>query len=121
MSLSGALAVPFDEWETYVDGYRFLRRLEVIGPGDPLARREIDHDLRGLDRGAGDREVLDGALGLRPVEGVYRDADLAHGVVFNAVLNGVGSSGSHALSFSHGVRAHQILRQAPPGLRQAGR
>ena len=39
-----------------------------------------------LDGGAGDREVLDGPLGLRPPLGPRRDADLAHGVVLDAVV-----------------------------------
>ena len=40
-------------------------------------------------RRAGDREVLDGALRLRAVEGVGRDADLAHRVVLDADPDGV--------------------------------
>ena len=37
-----------------------------------------------LEGGAGDREVLDSALGLRTPERVGRDLDLAEGVVFGA-------------------------------------
>jgi hypothetical protein len=46
-------------------------------------------DELAFDGCAGDREVLDGALGLGPPLRPGRDADLAHGVVLDAVLGGV--------------------------------
>ena len=51
----------------------------LLDPGQGL-------DVGALERLAGDREVLDGALGLRAVQGVRGDADLAHGVVLDAEL-----------------------------------
>ena len=44
------------------------------------------HDLRGLEAGSGDREVLDGALSLRAVQRGGRNAHLAHRVVLDAEL-----------------------------------
>ena len=49
---------------------------------------------RALQGGAADREVLDGALGLGPPQGVGGHLDLAHGVVLGAEV--VGSSRSDA-------------------------
>jgi hypothetical protein len=54
-------------------------------------RRSLLHGAQRGDEAArethpADREVLHGALRLRAVQGVGRDPDLAHGVVFDAVL-----------------------------------
>ena len=43
-------------------------------------------DLRAVQTTPGDREVLDGALGLRAVQRVGGNGDLAHGVVLDPVL-----------------------------------
>src|SRR5690606_34715596 len=43
-------------------------------------------DVARLETFAGDREVLDGSLGLRTVERVDGNAHFAHGVVFDAVF-----------------------------------
>ncbi len=57
--------------------------LFVDDRGGPLDAGEGD-DLRGLEPGSGDREVLDGALRLRSVQRGRGDAHLAHGVVLDA-------------------------------------
>ena len=43
-------------------------------------------DLRPLEATARDREVLDGALGLRPPPGVRRHPNLAHRVALDPIL-----------------------------------
>ena len=67
------------------------RRAELLvgERGGLLDAREGD-DLRGLEPIARDREVLDGALRLRAVQGVLGDAHLTHRVVLDAVLDRVG-------------------------------
>ena len=79
----------------------------VDARGCALDRRERG-DERPLDGRARDREVLDGALGLRPPLGPGRDPHLPHGVVLDAVLRAgalrrVGSRGR--VGWGHGCRS----------------
>ncbi len=74
-----------------VDGARHVLRddtqLTVHGRGDTLDRGQRS-DERPLDRPARDREVLDRALGLRAPQGIGRNPNFAHRVVFGAIGRG---------------------------------
>src|SRR5690606_20483022 len=65
----------------------------LVREGSRLLDAGQGDDLRWFEHITGDREVLDGPLGLRGVQRVLGHAHLAHGVVFDAVL-GVGHGDS---------------------------
>ena len=55
-----------------------------VDPGRGLLHPRHRHDVRRLEGGAADREVLHGALGLCAPQGVPGDLDVAHAVVLGA-------------------------------------
>ena len=98
----------------------------VGGRGDRVRHRPVEHadvlvdarrgrldqpqraDLRALQPAPGDREVLDGPLGLRPPQRVGGHLDLAHRVVLDP----------EAALLAHGAQSSPDAGRAPGGVAQ---